>query len=134
MDFGLRAESQVLAETIRLAPRAGVAWSPSKKLGTVVRTGLGLFYDRVPLNVYAFDHYPNQIITQYDASGQISGGPYFFQNGLGQVIQRAPLVFQEKTAGNFSPRSSTWSVQIEQPVSRFLRLRTGYMQNQSAVL
>ena len=51
------AESQELAETIRLAPRAGVAWSPSAKRGTVVRAGFGLFYDRVPLNVYAFDHH-----------------------------------------------------------------------------
>jgi hypothetical protein len=130
VDFGVRAESQEVSEAMRLAPRAGIAWSPFVNAGTVVRAGVGLFYDRVPLNVYSFGDYPNQVVTMFNA-GQVSAGPFLYQNGLGEVTIRPPFVFQEPTAGNFSPRSTTWSAQVEQPLTHFLKLRAGYMQNQS---
>ena len=134
IDLGLRTESQEVSEALRLAPRAGVAWSPLPKKGTVVRAGFGLFYDRVPLNVYAFDQYPNQIVTMFDASGGIIGGPWLYQNALGQMTGRVPFVFQEPVAGNFSPRSANSSIQVEQPLGSFVKLRTGYMESQSSGL
>jgi hypothetical protein len=134
LDLGLRAESQQVSETLRLAPRAGIAWSPLPGAGTVIRAGFGLFYDRVPLNVYSFGYYPNQAITTFDGSGGIAGGPFLYQNGLGTVSAGSPFVFQEPAAGNFSPRSANWSVQVEQPLSRSVRLRASYMQNLSSGL
>ena len=133
VDLGVRAESQEVSEAMRLAPRAGIAWSPFANTGTVLRAGVGLFYDRVPLNVYSFSDYPNQVVTMFDA-GLVSAGPYLYQNGLGEVTMRPPFVFQEPAAGNFSPRSATWSAQVEQPLTHFLKVRAGYMQNQSAGL
>ena len=85
-DLGLRAESQQVSETLRLTPRAGVVWNPLSRSGTIVRAGIGVFYDRVPLNVYSFDHYPNQIITTFDGAGQIASGP--FQSGGGSLQHR----------------------------------------------
>jgi hypothetical protein len=134
IDLGIRTESQEISESFRVAPRAGIAWTPSATTGTVVRAGFGLFYDRVPLNVYSFASYPNRVVTLYDVAGQIVGGPFLYENGLGQATGRFPFVFKEPTAGNFSPRSATWSAQIEQPVTRFVKLRAGYMQNDSAGL
>lgn len=134
LDLGLRTESQELSEALRLAPRAGIAWSPLARLGTAVRAGFGWFYDRVPLNVYSFDHYPNAVVTTFNPDGQISAGPYLYQNGLGEVVVRPPLVFQEPVAGNFSPRSATWSVEVDQPLSRYLKMRVGYLENQSSGL
>jgi hypothetical protein len=130
-DLGIRAESQELSESFRLAPRAGIAWSPFTKSGTIVRAGVGLFYDRVPLNVYSFNHYPSQVVTMFDPSGQMQAGPVLYQNGLGTVDTRFPFVFHEPSAGNFSPRSATGSVQVEQPLSEHVRLRIGYMQSKS---
>lgn len=132
IDLGLRAESQELSESLRLAPRAGVSWSPWTN--TVIRGGFGLFYDRVPLNVYSFDQYPNQIVTMFDPAGQVSAGPFLYENGLGTVDVRSPLVFREIVAGNFSPRSATGSMQVEQTLSERLKLRIGYMQSQSSGL
>ncbi len=134
LDLGLRAESQEVSEAMRLAPRVGVAWSPFSNSGTTVRAGVGLFYDRVPLNVYSFDHYPSQIVTRFNPSGQILAGPFLFQNGLGEVSTRPPFVFQRATAGNFSPRSDTWSIQVEQRLTHALTLRTIYMRKDSAGL
>ncbi len=131
LDLGIRTESQEVSESFRVAPRAGIAWSPFANQGTVVRAGFGWFYDRVPLNVYSFDSYPRQLVTMFGPAGEIAAGPFLYLNGLGQVSARFPFVFQEPAAGNFSPRSASGSVQVEQPVAHFLKLRVGYMQSQA---
>ena len=134
MDLGVRSESQEVSESFRVAPRVGVAWNIFPGAGTMLRAGFGLFYDRVPLNVYAFNQYPAREITMFDSSGQVSAGPFLYQNGLGTVGTSYPFVFQEPAAGNFSPRSASGSVQIEQPLTRYLKLRIGYMQSASSGL
>ncbi len=131
LDLGIRAESQVLSESLRVAPRAGIAWTPFAHAGTIVRAGFGWFYDRVPLNVYSFDRYPNETITMFGPGGQITGGPWLYLNQLATANTEFPFVFQEPAAGNFSPRTATGNVQIEQPLSEHLRLRIGYTLKQS---
>lgn len=130
-DYGVRTESQQIAGTQRLAPRGGVAWHPFTSTGTVLRVGIGLFYDRVPLNVYCFNRYPNRLITTYDDSGNIVSGPTPYQNTLGQVRVKSPFIHQKPIDGNFSPRSAIWSGHVEQPLTRFLKLRAGYIRNDS---
>ncbi|MGD0499019.1 MAG: carboxypeptidase regulatory-like domain-containing protein [Bryobacteraceae bacterium] len=127
MDAGIRTESQAVSEAFRVAPRGGIAWSPFPGLGTVVRAGFGLFFDRVPLSVYSFSSYPDRIVTFYNPDGSISSGPIFYLNGLGQVERPRRFVFLEHGPGDFAPRSTTWSAQIEQPLSRRLKVRASYM-------
>ena len=134
VDVGLRTESQELSEAFRVAPRGGIAWTPSARTGTVFRAGFGLFYDRVPLNVYAFSSYPQQVITNYDGFGNVVAGPFLYQNGLGLAGGRYPFVIQDSVAGNFSPHSATWSAQVEQPITKLVKLRIGYMQNHATGL
>lgn len=128
-DLGLRTESQVVSQSFRVAPRAGIAWAPLARTGTVVRAGFGFFFDRVPLNVYAFNHYPRQVDTFYDAAGDISAGPFYYLNALGEVNTNAPFVFHKPVPGNFSPRTATGSIQVEQPLTRLLKLRVGYLRS-----
>jgi Carboxypeptidase regulatory-like domain len=134
VDLGIRMESQELSESLRVAPRAGIAWTPFANTGTVLRAGFGWFYDRVPLSVYSFSSYPNESVTMFGPGGQISAGPTIYQNGLGTVSSKSVFVFKEPGAGNFSPRSDTGNLQIEQPLSQHLLLRIGYTQKQSAGL
>jgi len=134
VDVGARAESQQVSESFRVAPRAGIAWNVFPRAGTVVRAGFGLFYDRVPLSVYAFNQYPSPLITFFNQAGAVSAGPFLYQNALGTVTLPYPLVFGEAVAGNFSPRSATGSLQIEQPITQRVRLRLGYMQSASSGL
>lgn len=134
VDLGIRTESQEVSESFRVAPRASAAWTPFTHAGTTFRAGFGLFYDRVPLNVYSFPDYPNAAITMFDGFGNTLGGPFLFQNVIGEASMRYPFVIREQAAGNFSPHSETWHVEVDQPISRTFRLRAGYMQNDSSGL
>ncbi len=131
LDLGTRVESQQVSGAFRVAPRAGLAWNPIPGQGTTVRGGFGFFYDRVPLNVYVFNKFPDQLITLYDAAGNVSGGPYLYLNTLGQTKVRHPFIFQQPIDGNFSPQSVNWTMQVEQPIGHYLKLRTGFMQSLS---
>src|SRR5579883_1841790 len=91
------------------------------------QSGVGVFYDRVPLGVYSFAQYPDRVVTYYDGSGAVTEGPITYRNGLGEVISRRRFVFTHDAPGNFSPRGTTGSVYIEQPVTRVLRVRAGYL-------
>src|SRR5262249_43450978 len=54
VDVGTRFERQSITQTARVAPRVGLSWMPFGSQRTIIRGGFGLFYDRVPLSVYAF--------------------------------------------------------------------------------
>jgi hypothetical protein len=129
LDLGTRVESQQVSGAERVAPRLGFTWNPFESLGTTVRAGAGYFYDRVPLNVYCFNKFPDQILTYYGPSDEVAAGPFLYLNTLGQVKVRHPFIFQEPKDGNFSPRSTIWMLQVEQPVGPLVKLRAGYTEN-----
>jgi hypothetical protein len=85
----------------------------------------------VPLNVYAFNRYPDRLITSYDANGNIQSGPTLYLNTLGQNRVRRPFISQQPTDGNFSPQSQIWSLQVEQPLTNRVKLRATYLRNDS---
>ena len=131
LDLGLRFEHQAISQSLRVAPRGGLNWNLFPSLGTVVHAGIGVFYDRVPLGVYAFGQYPERVVTDYDANGAVIAGPITYINGLGDVVSRHRFVFTRDVPGNFSPRATTGSLYVDQPVTRNLRLRAGLLQNVS---
>ena len=135
LDYGLRVEHQRLADSLRFAPRAGVAWTPFANGKTVLRAGFGQFYDHIPLNVYTFGRYPNRIVTDYGPDGLPVGTPQEFVNVIGSVTgPRSFLVRGERVAGGFSPRGVTWNGQVEHRFGRLLRLRGVYTDNRSVGL
>ena len=91
IDGGVRLESQSVTHTFRAAPRAGFSWSPNASSRTVIRGGAGVFYDYVPLNVYAFNNYPQQTVTNYDSTGAVIGLPVSYLNLTQQAASRFPL-------------------------------------------
>jgi hypothetical protein len=132
MDVGTRFEEQDITETIRVAPRIGLAWTPFSNQQTVVRGGFGLFYDRVPLSVFAFDGYPEQVITTFGPGGEIIDGPRHFINITDRAASRRfPFLFSKNAVGNFAPYSETWNVEVEHSLRKLLRVRASYLQSNS---
>jgi hypothetical protein len=107
IDAGLRVDRQRLARATVAAPRLGLAWTPGKKdAGTVVRGGLGWFYDRVPLTVFAFPNFP-------------------WQAGLPNRVN---------VDGGLAPRSRTASVAIDHRFHPALLVHAGYLQSSQSEL
>jgi len=134
-DYGIRVEHQRLASSLRVAPRAGLAWTPFTNGRTVLRLGYGQFYDHIPTDVYAFSRYPNRLVTSYSPDGNILGAPLLFANVIGNVNgPKSFLIRGARIAGDFSPRGKTWNAQVEHSFSRLLRFRAVYTDNRSVGL
>jgi hypothetical protein len=133
LSSGIRADQQEITKTFRVAPRLGFVWTPLHNARTVVRGGAGVFYDRVPLNVYGFSSYPQRIITTYSPDGSIVSGPTLFYNVTEQAAHSdLPLIYRNALLpGNFAPYSTNAHLQVEEILTPNLRLRAGYLQSRS---
>jgi hypothetical protein len=128
VDTGLRWETQSLTHTNRLAPRSGFTWTPRTNNATVIRGGIGVFYDTLPLNTYAFSSYPEQIVTTYDGSGNITDGPRRYLNLTSTASNSGfPFLIQQNKSGNFAPYSVAWNVEAEHEVTESFMLRVRYI-------
>ncbi len=136
LSAGIRAEQQEITGTLRVAPRAGFVWTPFRNGRTIVRGGMGVFFDRVPLNVYGFSSYPQQTITRYANDGSIVYGPQLFYNLTEEAAHvDLPLIYRNAAMpGNFAPYSTNFNIQVEQILSSNFRLQTNYLQSRSGDL
>lgn len=133
IDLGLRFERQGISGTTKWAPRIGLAWTPFNDQKTVLRTGYGLFYDRVPLSIYAFYRYPEQQITTYNpTTGAITDGPRLYTNITDVAAGKSnPFVRSKSNVGNFAPYSATWNVEAEHAFASYLKFRVNYLHSNS---
>jgi hypothetical protein len=80
LDFGIRLDQDsISSEPANIAPRLGFVYSPSTDNRTAIRGGVGLFYDKIPINVAIFPNLPAQTITQFASDGTtLISGPTTF--------------------------------------------------------
>ena len=136
LNLGLRAEEQEVTDAFRFGPRAGLVIAPFANGRTIFRAGSGVFYDRVPLNVYGFALYPDQIITTYNPDGTVLDGPFrYFNLTEPAAPHHSPLIDRKNgQVGNFAPYSINANIQVEQILSPRLRLRANYLLSHSEEL
>lgn len=143
-DAGVRFDRDGLAKKADLAPRLAFLFLPFNNDRTIIRGGVGLFYDRTPLSAGYFGggdesledtdsdnvstpvpvglapsalsaQLPERVVTSFAANGLTSlDGPRLFRNRISTHLR--------------DPRSVRWSVQLERAVSKNLVARIGYLQ------
>ena len=129
LDLGVRYEEQTITSTTRTAPRGGFVWSPDSGK-TTVRGGMGIFYDSVPLDIYAFNSYPSQLVTTYGPDGLPVGPPIHYVNLTDQAVEsKFPFIDRRDKTGNFAPYSIAWSLEGERILNRMLTLRLKFLQS-----
>jgi hypothetical protein len=135
LNLGARFERQGISGALRSAPRLGFSWTPFGSQRTIVRGGAGVFYDRVPLSAFAFDRYPDRIITTYGPNGSVIDGPRRYLNFIDRIADhKLPLIYESGAKNNFAPNSTAWVVEIEHPLTSHARVRANYTQSNSSGL
>jgi hypothetical protein len=130
IDAGIRAEAQAITATSRFAPRIGFVWNPARGGRTAVTGGIGVFYDSVPLNVYAFSHYPEQIITTFAPDGSVIGSPQHYLNLTTQSTGSGfAFIDRDAKTGNFAPYTVAWNLQAQHKFSEHLTTRAKYLES-----
>ncbi|HEX7333329.1 MAG TPA: carboxypeptidase regulatory-like domain-containing protein [Pyrinomonadaceae bacterium] len=112
LDLGLRYDRDGIGNNNNAAPRLGFVLTPVDDR-TVVRGGIGLFYDKIPLNVGSFEQYQSQVITTFANDGVTPiDGPRLFPNTAPEDLK--------------NPYSIAWNLQVDHQLTRRLLLRVGY--------
>jgi hypothetical protein len=128
-DYGIRFDSDGVSRSKNISPRFSVLYSPGSKGKTVIRGGIGVFYDRSSPVGGVYEDYsegdnetylpnvlqiPRRIVTNYALDGTTLIG--------------IPLVFSPQIDGKIrTPRSVRWSLQLDQGITKELTVRFGYL-------
>jgi Carboxypeptidase regulatory-like domain len=111
LDLGIRFDRDSLTGSTHTAPRAGFALMLTKDAKTLLKGGVGLFYDRVPLNIASFPLLPDRTVTNIDNS----------------VAYRNTIV-----GGLHNPRSVGWNVELDREITSALSVRAGFQQRNTS--
>lgn len=114
LDLGLRYDSDTLSDHNNFAPRLGFAYVLTSDNRTLLRGGVGLFYDKVPLNVGTFPQLQQRVLTRFAADGV--------------SIVAGPLIFVNRLADIKNPRSVAFDIELDREIGRGLLMRFGYLQ------
>lgn len=116
LEYGVRFDRDTIAHENDFAPRLGFAFSPVRDGRTVVRGGIGMFYDQISLNIATFPQLQDRLITNVGLDG-------------GQVSRRQHLALGD---GRFlTPRSVNWNIEFDREWLKNLLVRVGFQQRQA---
>ena len=112
-DLGLRYDRDLIGAENNFAPRLGLVLVPASNGRTVMRGGIGLFYDKIALHVGSFEQYQDFVVTTFANNGTTA------VDGPRLSLNTAPSDLE-------NPYSLAWNAQIDHEVDPRLLLRLGY--------
>jgi hypothetical protein len=118
IDYGVRYDRNNVTSENNFAPRVSFAFLPLLDGRTVVRGGIGLFYDDVDMNVATFTQLQERVLTRFGPDGL---------NIIGVPQQQRLAILEPKLR---TPRSVNWNIQVDREWLKNLFIRVGYQQRQ----
>ncbi|MEZ5429501.1 MAG: TonB-dependent receptor [Pyrinomonadaceae bacterium] len=129
LDFGFRFDRDGITRQTNFSPRFSFLYSPGGKARTVIRGGIGIFYDRSSGIGGVFEN---------DVSDELTGLlPNFEQMPKrtvtdfaldGATIVGSSRLFAPEIAGSLrTPKSFRWSLQMDRGITKDLTVRFGYL-------
>ncbi len=122
LTYGVRLDHDGLSkDSVNAAPRVGFVFAPTHDNKTAIRGGIGLFYDKVTLELGTFRSYPAQTLTLYASDGiTIISGPTTYVHTVGTPDGKLRV-----------PYSVGWNLQLDRELARGVLLRLGYEERQT---
>jgi hypothetical protein len=121
-DLGLRFDHDSLTSATHTAPRGGFALMLTKDSKTLLKGGVGLFYDRVPLNVASFPYLPDRTIVN-DLGVTLAP--------TGQSLDSVPYT-NTIIGGLRNPRSIAWNVELDRQLTSALTFRASFQERNTS--
>ncbi len=131
LDLGVRYFGQTLGGGADVAPRLGVVYSPLKSGRTILRGGVGVFHDRVPLLAGDFTRNPARVVSLLNSQGAPTGSALTFTNACGRLGGDGVRLFATCSDLGNSPYNVTWNVEVDRELPRHLTLRLGYLSSRT---
>jgi hypothetical protein len=113
LDLGLRFDNDTVTGATHVAPRAGFTLTLTNDGKTMLKGGVGMFYDRVPLIYPVFEHMPERTVSTLDENGEVSSATEYV-NRIG--------------GGLHNPESISWNAAFERQVLERLTIKVAYEQ------
>ena len=113
LSLGVRFDNDAITSSTHAAPRAGFLLALTKDGKTLLKGGVGVFYDRVPLMVPVFPDLSDRTVTLLDQNGAITSSVFYQNKIIGQIR---------------NPRSTSWNLELDRQVLEGLWLRVAYEQ------
>lgn len=133
LDLGVRYNNQTIADAVNIAPRIGFAFSPFKNNKTVVRGGIGLFYDKVPLNATNFQQQQRRVISLFAPDGMtLLGPPRVLPNLILDVGPKGRITQLRKNPDfSFTPYNVSWNLELDHNPTNWLKVRLNFLKSNS---
>jgi hypothetical protein len=113
LSLGVRFDHDTITDSTHAAPRAGFLLALTRDGKTLLKGGVGIFYDRVSLMAATFPDLPDRTVTVLAPNGEPTSS-VSYQNQI--------------DGGLRSPRSTSWSLELDRQVLSSLFLRVAYEQ------
>jgi hypothetical protein len=129
IDYGLRLSNENIGSPAAFAPRFGFVYSPSRTGRTVVRGGVGIFYNRIAMLAADYTENPTRTISLFAPDGTPLGPPQVFTNAYSIVGDHGkPIRVIHNNLGT-TPYDRTWSLEVDQELRPDWLLRVSYLGN-----
>lgn len=131
MDGGLRYSAYTIGRPVALAPRVGLVYSPGTAGKTVLRAGVGIFFDNAPLLAGRFTQNPTRTVSLFDAQGNLTAPPEVFRNGYLRESALGSVMDFNTSHLESTPYNLTWSLEADHEFRPNVVLRTTYLSSQT---